>query len=201
MPRKLRTCLPEVTYHTISRCIEKRELMKPMEMKDLMLVILNKALNKYSFDLVAYTIMDNHFHFYIRTKKDCETISRIMQYIKSQYSRRFNKLTDRTGPLWNERFKDTIIEITKNPITLFFYILFFIFYNPVRRKKVSDPRYYTYGSINAYLHEDYISPVKITLHPYFIKLGNSFQERLNKFLVLEEMYAKRIFQDALFAMS
>jgi len=200
MPRKPRTCLSDVTYHTISRCIEKRELMKPDVMKNLMLVVLNQALDKYSFELIAYTIMDNHFHFYIRTNKDGETISRIMQYIKSQYARRFNKLTARIGPFWNERFKDTIIEISKNPITLFFYILFYIFYNPVRRKIVSDPRHYTYSSINTYLHEDYISPVKISLHPYFIKLGNNFQDRVSKFIVLEEMFVKRIFQDALFSM-
>ena len=201
MPRKPRTCLSEVTYHTMSRCIEKRELMKPEVMKNLMIIVLNKALAKYSFEIVAYTIMDNHFHFYIRTNKDGETISRIMQYIKSQYARRFNRLTTRTGPFWNERFKDTIIEFHKNPIAFFFYILFYIFYNPVRRKKVSDPRDYPYGSIKAYLIEDNISPVKISLHPYFIKLGNTFQERVKKFQVLEEMYVKRIFQDTLFAMS
>ena len=67
--------------------------MKPKIMKNLMIIVLNQALQKYSFQLIAYTIMDNHFHFYIKTTQDGETISRIMQYIKSQYARRFNHMT------------------------------------------------------------------------------------------------------------
>jgi putative transposase len=183
----------------MSRCIEKRELMKPKMMKNLMLLVLNQALEKYSFRLVAYSIMDNHFHLYIMTNKDGESISRIMQFIKSQYARRYNYLTKRTGPFWNERFKDTIVEISNNPITLFFFILFYILFNPVRSKKVSDPRNYDYCSMNAYLYEDYTSPVKISPHPYFMKLGDTFKERVNKFIELEDLYKRRIFPETLFS--
>lgn len=199
MPRNLRTCLPDTTYHTISRCIETRPLMKQKIMKNLMIIVLKQALQKYSFQLIAYTIMDNHFHFYIKTTQDGETISKIMQYIKSQYARRFNLLTKRTGPFWNERFKDTMIEFSKDPVSLFFIILFYILYNPVRSKIVADPRNYAYGSIKAYLVENYNSPVKITLHPYFIELGKTFKDRVDRFLELEELYRKRIFPDVLFA--
>lgn len=199
MSRDLRTCMPEITYHTMSRCIETRHLMRPNIMKNLMLLVLKQALEKYNFQLVAYTIMDNHFHFFIRTVQDGETISRIMQYIKSQYARRFNKMTGRTGPFWNERFKDTIIEFSKDPERLFFIILLYIFYNPVRSKQVQDPRLYSYGCINAYLDEQYKSPIKITLHSYFISLGSTFKERVNKFLEYEEMYRKRLFPDIIFS--
>jgi putative transposase len=199
MSRNLRTCLPDTTYHTISRCIETRPLMKPKMMKNLMIIVLKQALQKYSFQLIAYTIMDNHFHFYIKTTKEGESISRIMQYIKSQYARRFNHITQRTGPFWNERFKDTMIEVGKDPVSLFFIILFYILYNPVRSKTVADPRYYAYGSIKAYLDENYNSPVQITLHPYFIGLGNTFKERVKRFLELEELYRKRVFPDVLFS--
>lgn len=199
MPRNRRTCMPCITYHTISRCIETRPLMRQSMVKNLMIIIINQALDKYTFQLIAYTIMDNHFHFYIRTVHDGETISRIMQYIKSQFARRFNQMTGRTGPFWNERFKDTMIEFSSDPVRLFFIILFYILYNPVRSKVVNDPRLYAYGSINANLDENYKSPVKITQHPYFLTLGSTFKERVEKFLKLEEMYRKRLFPDVLFS--
>ena len=78
--------------------------------KDLLIDVLVMAQNKYSFEIIYYTIMDNHFHFIFRTIEDGETVSRIMQFIKSQFARRYNRKMNRTGPFWNERFKDSIIE-------------------------------------------------------------------------------------------
>jgi putative transposase len=198
MPRKHRTCIPEVTYHTWSRCIEKKSLMNPKKMKDLMTSVLNLARKKYDYKFVGYTLMDNHFHFYIKTTRGGENISRIMQFIKSQFARRYNRMMNRTGPFWNERFGDTIIERTKDPVTIFFYILFYIAFNPVRTNTVEDPRDYRYSSFNCYLDENYIAPVKITLHEFFLNLGSTFKERVNKFLKYEEMYRKRVFPDCLF---
>ena len=199
MPRKPRIYMPETTYHTTSRCIEKKPLMKSKKMKDMMNTVLNLAQEKYDFQLVAYTLMDNHFHFFIKTLKEGENISRIMQYIKSQFARRYNRMMNRTGPFWNERFYDTIVELASDPVTAFFTILLYIGYNPVRSKYVKNPRDYPYSSIRCYLEEDFVSPVKITLHEFFLKLGYSFNERVNKFLEYEERYRKRIFPDCLFA--
>jgi len=168
-------------------------------MKDLMLNVINMALVKYEFEMIEYTIMNNHFHFYIKTHKNGETISRIMQFIKSQFARRYNRLMDRTGPFWNERFSDTIIELTENPEQTFWDVFMYIAYNPVRSKYVIDPRQYSYGSFRSYLDEKYISPVPITLHEFFRKLGNTFHERVKKLLEIEEVYCTKLFSDGIFA--
>jgi|SRR4030042_3085284 len=199
MPRKRRIILPEVTYHTTSRCIEKKPLMGSTAMKDLMISVLQMTAQKYTYNLITYSIMDNHFHFYIQTCKEGESISRIMQFIKSQFARRYNRLMSRTGPFWNERFSDTIIELHRSPETAFFSVLFYIFFNPVRSRYVADPRDYPYTSIRCYLDETYVSPVPITLHDYFMKLGDTFEERVRKLLEYEELYRKRIFPESMFA--
>lgn len=199
MPRKHRICLPEVTYHTTSRCIEKKPLIRSKKMKELMLHVLQMALERYDFELISYTIMDNHFHFYIKTLKDGEPISRIMQFIKSQFARRYNRIMNRTGPFWNERFTDTIIELTEAPEQTFWHVFFYIGYNPVRSNYVSDPRQYRYGSFRAYLDEEYEPPVPITLSEYFLKLGSTHGERVKKLLEYEELYRKRVFPEGLFA--
>ena len=198
MPRKKRICVPEHTYHTTSRCIEKKHLMDSDEMKDLMLTVLDLALEKYHFELINYTLMDNHFHFLIRTLNGGQSISRIMQFIKSQFARRYNRLMNRIGPFWNERFSDTIIELTPDPVSTFFIILLYIAFNPVKSKIVADPRDYHYSSIRCYLSKEYIPPVMITLHEYFLKLGATFEERVGKFLEYEDRYRKRIFPEKLF---
>ncbi|MFC1671227.1 transposase, partial [Spirochaetota bacterium] len=125
MSNKPRVCQPNLTYHVFSRCIDKKNLMKHKQMKDLMISVINMALKKYKFDLSKYIILDNHFHFFIKTVTDGATISIIMQFIKSQYARRYNKIMNRTGPFWNERFGDTIIENSKDPEFLFLWIILY----------------------------------------------------------------------------
>lgn len=195
MPRYLRVRLPGVTYHVMSRCIEKKPLMKHKYLKDLMLSVLNQALEKYVFELSAFTIMDNHFHFLIRTVVGGEDISRIMQFIKSQYARKYNKIMNRTGPYWNERFSDKIIEYTEDPLSAFNNVLQYLAENPVRSGYVKDPRDYKYSSYKCYIDENYKSPVKITLHPYFISLGSNFKERARVIQDFEEAYRKAILQE------
>jgi len=191
MSQKLRTRLPGVTYHAASRCIDKKPLMKSAFMKDLMLKVLNLALTKYSFELCAYAIMDNHFHFLIRTIHGGADISHIMQFIKAQYARRYNRIMKRTGPFWNERFSDKIIESADNPIEAFNNTLLYMAYNPVRSGYVQDPRDYKFSSFNSYLNENYNSPVGITIHHIFFNFGNSFKECVNILLDLECLYRKQ----------
>ncbi|MFC1671493.1 transposase, partial [Spirochaetota bacterium] len=174
MSNKPRVCKPNLTYHVFSRCVDNKNLMKHKHMKDLMLSVINMALKKYKFNLSSYIILDNHFHFFIKTVKDGATISIIMQFIKSQYARKYNKRMNRIGPFWNERFGDTIIENTKEPEFLFHWITLYIAYNSVRKGYVNDPRDYKYCSINFYLDKEYKPPVKITRHKYFENLGNTF---------------------------
>ena len=188
MARKKRIREPNLTYHVYTRCHNTMPLLDEKWIKGIVFDVLNKTLAKYTFFLVDYTILDNHFHFIIKTRRGGEDISRIMQYIKARIAERCNRSLNRKGAFWNERFGDKIIEFSKNPREYLFQVLWYSAYNAVRKKFVNDPRDYEYGSINAYLHESYELPVPITLHDYFIELGATFKERVEKFLEYEEIY-------------
>ncbi len=192
MPRPLRIAEPGLTYHIMSRCIENRNMMNNDYFKDLMISVMDMALNKYKFELIAYEILDNHFHFIIKTLSDGENISRIIQYIKSRFAERYNKLTNREGAFWSERFKSIVIELSKNPIVFLLWLLWYLGFNAVRKKNVKDPRNYKYGSIKVYLDELYKPPLRITQHEYFLQLGSTFKERVKRFLYYEEAYRKRL---------
>lgn len=196
--RKIRKCEPNLTYHTYSRCIDKANLMRMNKMKELMLKVIVKAQKKYEFEIISYVIMDNHFHFMIRTVEGGPTISRIMQFIKSQYARRYNKDMRRCGPFWNERFGDTIIEDQENPEEAFELINNYIINNPVKANYVSNPRDYKYGCIHFYIDKNYKSRVKLTFHEYFLNSGNTFKERKKKFIKFEKKYRKKKIQESVF---
>jgi len=154
--------------------------------------VLVRALEKFNFELMAYGILDNHFHLIIRTNCDGDYISTIMQFIKSVFAKKFNQETGQTGPVWNERYGMVIVEKQENPPDYFLRLIWYIYFNPVRAGKVKDPRDYVFSSINHYLRV-YIHPIKITFSEYFTSLSDSFHGCIEEFLKYEEYYRKRIF--------
>lgn len=187
-----RDCQPNLTYHVYSRCIEKRKLLKRSIMKDLLVEIIKSTQKKYDFELIAFEILGNHFHFVIKTVENGETISKVIQRIKSVFAKKYNKLMDRTGPFWNERFGSKIVEKQENPWFYLLYLLWYIAYNSVREQEVDDPRSSKYGSIMNYLKEDYNGKLKITLHDAFWELGDCFKIRVKRFLEYEKIYLENL---------
>ena len=192
MSKPLRKILPEVTYHCFSRCQGLNELLFDNFAKTCFIDAIKMCQLKYKFELNAAEIVGNHFHLVIRTLKDEETISRIMQYIKARTAEKYNRATGRVGPFWNERFGSTIIEESANPEEYQYWLFWYIGYNPVKKGESRDPRENYIGFINCYLKEGFELPIKITIHHYFYRLGNNFSECARRFLLYEDAYRKRI---------
>ncbi len=180
-----------VTHHVISRCIEKRLLLKKSIVKKIFLVIVKKAQERYDFELNYYCIMDNHFHMIIRIVYNGDSLDKIMQYIKSNFARMYNKYTCRTGPFWNERYKTKIIEKYSNPEKYLLNTLLYLTINPVKANNVTSPFYYKYSSFLYYINNKVKLIVKITLHPFFLKLGKSIKECTNCFIDLFNYYKEK----------
>jgi REP element-mobilizing transposase RayT len=147
---------------------------------------------KYTFELNGIEIVDNHIHLVITTLSDGETISRIMQYIKARIGEKYNRFYNRKGAFWIGRFKCKIVEESNDYIVYLLWLLWYVAYNPVRKELCTDPRQSYIGFINCYLIKYYKLPIKITLHPYFCQLGNTFEECVERFLVYEEAYKRRL---------
>jgi putative transposase len=188
MPRPLRKCIPNTTYHCYSRCIEKRDLLSPDFVKEIAITVINKAFEIYDFQLIQVEFVENHFHIIIKTTEKGETISRIMQYIKARITETYNRTTNRTGTFWNERFKSKIVEETESPQSYFLHLMWYIAYNPVRKGIISDPRDSLFGTIRSYLDNNFRAKVPITLHNFFIDLGNTFSEQVKEFLKYEQIF-------------
>jgi len=193
MPRPLRKIVQEVTYHCYSRCQGLNKLLLSKYGKSAFIEAVKMCQEHYNFELNAVEMVDNHTHLTVRTLKDGETIARIMQYIKARTAEKFNKATGRKGPFWNERYKCKIIEESEDPIEYSNQLAWYIAHNPVRKGLSRNPRENYIGFINCYLIENYEIPlpIKITVHPFFYKLGDTFTECVKKFLLYEDAYLQR----------
>lgn len=181
-----------LTRHIYSRFINGEKLMEDNEYKKLMQQVIDETQEKYKFELISFEILDNHVHFMIKTLEGCEIISKIMQRIKSVFARRLNKSLKRMGPVWNERYKDVIAEFTNEPVKYILNLLWYLAYNSFRKGFCLDPRDYSYGAINHYLHENYQGKLKVSLAKEFLALGRTFAERVKVFLTYEQDYITRL---------
>lgn len=173
--------LTNVTYHTMSRCINKESLLKRPAVLTMVMEVVEMAFEKYDFILYDFVFMDNHFHLKIKIINENHSISLIMQFIKAQIARRYNKMYNRSGPFWNERFGDSIIEHAENPEEYANYLAWYFAYNPVKKGFTKKPGQYYLCGINFYLYENYKPPLPLEHDPYFLNLGTSFSERVAKF--------------------
>jgi REP element-mobilizing transposase RayT len=192
MPRQLRVIEQGVTYHCFSRCHGRRNLFHSSSVKRYFTEAILMCQEKYDFELIAAEPVGNHIHLIIKTLENRETISSIMQYVKSRIAEKYNRSTGKTGSFWNDRFGSTIIEHSDNPENYLLWLLWYIGFNPVRKRLSRDPRENYTGFINVYLQKNYETAVKITLHDYFLKLGETFEDCVKKFLWYEEAYLKRL---------
>lgn len=100
-------------------------------------------------DLLAYCIMPNHFHLlvYQRQPKD---LTALMQSIMTSYSRYFNARYKRSGPLFESRFRASLI----TDDAYLEHITRYIHLNP------KHWRDYEYSSLPYYLQRDEVSWVR-----------------------------------------
>lgn len=187
-----RMILQGVTYHCFTRCHGKRNLFNSSHVQRYLIEAIIMCHEKYQFELIAAEPVGNHIHLVIRTLEHKETISLIMQYIKARIAEKYNRARGETGAFWNERYGCTIIEHSENPANYLLWLLWYIGYNPVRKKLSNDPRNNALSFINCYLDKNFACPVQITLHHFFTELSETFEGCVKKFLWYEEIYRKRL---------
>jgi len=107
---------------------------------------LKEYANKYEVAIHAWVLMTNHVHL-LCTPKKSDGISSMMQSIGRQYVRYFNYTYQRTGTLWEGRYKSCLVQSEEYLLHLYRYIEL----NPVRANMVNEPSEYSWSSyqINA----------------------------------------------------
>jgi REP element-mobilizing transposase RayT len=141
-------------YHIYNRAVGQENLFREEKNHSFFLKKWNNYLNDY-LDVWAYCLMPNHFHFVVQVKKTgCfpEGV-RINKFLEDQFKRlfssyalSFNKVYERSGSLFQKRFKRVKIDSRNYLITLIHYI----HHNPIHHgftQNYSDWDYSSYTAI------------------------------------------------------
>jgi putative transposase len=86
--------------------------------------------------------MDNHIHFLIKPGENA-SLSKIMQWIKGNFAKWWNKTHDTKGHLWGERFFSRIIRDEQDFVKTSEYID----NNPVKAKLVKEAKDWRFGGL------------------------------------------------------
>ena len=138
---------------------------------------LKAAALQHELDIHAYVLMTNHVHLLVTPQQD-RSISKAMQMIGRYYVQYFNHVHDRTGTLWEGRYKATLIDSERYLLTCMRYIEL----NPVRADMVDHPSEYpwsSYLSNAAGKTNDLLTP-----HREYKRMDRSAEKRQQRYRAL-----------------
>lgn len=141
MPRQPRYFVPDVPQHVIQRGVDRQPVFFDGNDYSLYLHALGNAAVKYECQIHAYVLMTNHTHLLVTPKND-QSIPLLMQAIGRSYVQKLNRIHNRTGTLWEGRYKACLIQYDRYLLACHRYIEL----NPVRAGMVSSPAAFPHSS-------------------------------------------------------
>ncbi len=138
---------------------------------------LHKASEKYKVAIHAFVLMTNHVHL-LATPSEATSISLMMQSVGRSYVGYVNHTYQRTGTLWEGRYKSTLVNEDHYLLTVSRYIEL----NPVRAAMVEHASEYPWSSYqcNAVGKEIKL----ITPHDLYMHLGKTPSQRQVRYRAL-----------------
>ncbi len=133
---------------------------------------LKMASKQFKVALHAYVLMPNHVHLLV-SPLDESGLGRMMQWIGRHYVPWFNRKYQRSGTLWQGRFKASVIDAE----SYFLLCCRYIEMNPLRVELATSLTDYPWSSYAH--HAGLASSSLITDHPLYWALGNTpFQREM-----------------------
>jgi putative transposase len=166
MARLPRFTLPGYPHHVIQRGNNRQAIFVSPENHQTLLDLMAESAKRFEVDVHAYVLMNNHFHLLLTPHTETG-LPLMMQAVGRRYVRYFNDLQDRSGTLWEGRYRSTVIEAERFLLACMAYIDL----NPVRAGLVAQARDYPWSSYGHYTGQR-IDKL-ITPHSLFWELGNT----------------------------
>ena len=179
MARLPRFIIPGLPQHVIVRGNNRSEIFRADADYLFFFEKLRAACEKYCCDIHAYVLMTNHAHLLI-TPSEALEVGKVMQMLGRYYVQYFNHRYERTGTLWEGRYKATLIDSENYLLTCMRYIEL----NPVRAKMASHPSEYPWSSYS--FNAQGMADALVTPHAEYLRLGKSDAERQKAYRELFE---------------
>jgi len=170
MPRLPRYAAPGVPQHVIQRGNNRCACFAVETDYRFFRDCLTAACEKHGCRIHSYVFMTNHVHLLVTPSTET-AVGQVMQSVGRRYVGHFNSTYQRTGTLWEGRYKATVIDAESYLFACYRYIEL----NPVRAGLVEDPRAYPWSShgANAFGARDTL----VSPHARYTQLGRHDRER------------------------
>ena len=166
MPRRARLVVPGIPWHIIQRGNNRtacfyadadycRYLETPQEQAE-----------KQGCLIHAYCLMTNHVHLLLTPLHEMSAAF-LMKHLGQRYVQYINRTYQRSGTLWEGRFRSCLTQNEKYVLACYCYIEL----NPVRAQMVSHPADYPWSSYRVNGQGE--GSKMITPHDEYLRLGGS----------------------------
>lgn len=132
---------PGVAAHLIQRGVNRAPCFLADSDRLVYLAHLRELSVKHGCAVHAYCLMTNHVHL-LATPSTETACTSLMRDLGQRYVPYFNRRHQRTGTLWEGRFRSCLVESTHYVLACYRYIEL----NPVRAGMVSEPARYPWSS-------------------------------------------------------
>ena len=159
---------PKTYYHIYARGVSKQRIFNAPQDYHFFLSLFDRYLSakprknsagivyphfRDRVKLLAYCLMGNHFHMLIY-QQEARAMAELMQCIMASYSRYFNRTYKRSGPLFESRYKASVVgnEVYLEHLSRYIHL------NPRywKRYPYSSFIYYLRGDQPEWLHTDQV---------------------------------------------
>lgn len=181
MARKLRVFFEETAQHVILKSINSINIFEDESDNIAFVTILEDLTANMKININAYILMPTYFEF-VATPLSADTLSKFMQSLGRRYVGYFNKKYNRTGTLWEGRYKASLLE---DKLYLFD-VMRYIETLPLKVGLVTDIRNYKFSSVHKNLFDKQDNIVSYS--DLYKKLGFTQSKRI-------ESYGKIFYSD------
>jgi len=177
-------------YHVLSRGNQKQDIVTNDDDRQLFLTTAGEMAERFDIDIFAYVLMDNHYHLLFRTQR--ANLCRSMQWFGATYTKRFNLRHNRSGHLFQGRYKNMLVQNDAYLLQLSYYI----HRNPLRAGMVMRLADYKWSSYRAYAyaqrHQNWLNTKAILTQFMNVKdQHQAYRENMQKYAKEEQ----RVWED------
>lgn len=142
VPRYCRAFFSGIPLHIVQRGHDRQPVFVDRDDYEYYLANMVEAQATCDLSVHAYCLMTNHVHLLLSPGQIVESVSAFMRVLAARQTRYINKREERTGTLWEGRFKASPIDSAAYLLACYRYIEL----NPVRAGMVSSPGDYEWSS-------------------------------------------------------
>lgn len=132
MPRGPRLDAPGTLHHVVARGLDRQRIFRDDRDRDDFVRRLAGLVRDGAFLVYAWALLPNHFHLLVRT--GARPLGRAMRSLLTGYAGRFNRRHHRTGHLFQNRYRSTVVD--EEPYLL--ELIRYLHLNPLRAGVVGD---------------------------------------------------------------